>query len=226
MINKITATLEEAVAKIPDGAVVGIGGFGVAGLPTDLIYAVIDSGVRDITVVSNNAGTDGTGIARLVKSGAVSRIICSYPKSNRSHDIREMFSSGKLQIECVPQGVLVDRLHAGGAGLGPFYTPTSYGTLLAEDKETREFDGKHYVLQMPIRTDFSLVAAERADRWGNLTFRKTAYNFNPVMCRAARHTIVQAAKIEELGDIDPDDIDTAGIFVDQVVHVPNKTLAL
>lgn len=225
MINKIVDSLEQAVADIHDGATVLIGGFGGAGHPTELIHALIDQGARELTVVNNNAGNHDTGLAALIKAGRVRKMICSFPKASHSYVFNEMYAAGKIELECVPQGTIAERLHAGAAGLGGFYTPTSYGTDLAKGKETREIDGKHYVLERPIRGDFALILAEKGDRWGNLIYRKAARNFNPVMCQAANTTIVQAKEIVDLGALNPEHIVTPGVFVNRIVEVPNPTLS-
>lgn len=225
MINKFSDSLEAALADIHDGATVLIGGFGGAGMPTELIHALIDQGARDLTVVNNNAGNFETGLAALIKAERVRKIICSFPKASHSWVFNEMYKEGKIELECVPQGTIAERLHAGGAGLGGFYTPTAYGTDLAKGKETREIDGKHYVFEKPIRGDFALVMAERADRWGNLVYRKAQRNFGPVMCMAAKTTIVQVKEFVELGDLDPESVVTPGIFVQRVVRVPNPEMS-
>lgn len=225
MINKIVNSLEQAVEGIFDGATVLIGGFGGAGHPTELIHALIDQGARELTVVNNNAGNHDTGLAGLIKAGRVRKMICSFPKASHSYVFNEMYAAGKIELECVPQGTIAERLHAGAAGLGGFFTPTSYGTDLAKGKETREIDGKHYVFEKPIRGDFSLILAEKGDRWGNLIYRKAARNFSPVMCQAANTTIVQVKQIVELGDLDPEHIITPGIFVNRVVEVANPAVS-
>ncbi|MFA5520800.1 MAG: 3-oxoacid CoA-transferase subunit A [Castellaniella sp.] len=225
MINKFSESLEQAIAGIPDGAVVLIGGFGGAGMPTELIHALIDQGARELTVVNNNAGNHETGLAALLKAGRVRKIICSFPKSSHSWVFSELYSQGRIELECVPQGTIAARLQAGGSGLGGIYTPTAYGTALAEGKETREIDGRHYVFELPIKGDFALVKAEKADRWGNLVYNKTQRNFGPVMCTAAKTTIVQVRECVELGALDPETIVTPGIFVDRVVEVPNPELS-
>lgn len=225
MINKIVSSVEEAVQGVHDGATILIGGFGGAGHPTELIHALIAQGARDLTVVNNNAGNHETGLAALIKAGRVRKMICSFPKASHSYVFNEMYAAGKIELECVPQGTIAERLHAGAAGLGGFFTPTSYGTDLAKGKEIREIDGKHYVFEKPIRGDFSLVLAEKGDRWGNLIYRKAARNFGPMMCQAAETTIVQVKQIVELGELDPENIITPGIFVDRVVEVPNPEIS-
>lgn len=225
MINKIVSSVEEAVQGVYDGATVLIGGFGGAGHPTELIHALIDQGARELTVVNNNAGNHDTGLAALIKAGRVRKMICSFPKASHSYVFNEMYAAGKIELECVPQGTIAERLHAGAAGLGGFFTPTSYGTELAKDKEVREIEGKHYVFEKPIRGDFSLVLAEKGDRWGNLVYRKAARNFGPLMCQAAETTIAQVKQIVELGELDPEHIITPGVFVNRVVEVKNPEIS-
>lgn len=225
MIDKFVATLEDAVAGIQDGNTLLIGGFGGAGSPTELIHAVIDQGARDLVVVNNNAGNFETGLAALLKAGRVRKMICSFPKASHSWVFNDLYKAGKIELECVPQGTIAERLRAAGSGLGGIYTPTAYGTQLAEGKETREIDGKHYVFERALHGDFALVKAERADRWGNLVYRKSARNFGPVMCMAARTTIVQVRDFVELGELDPEAIVTPGIFVQRVVRVENPQLS-
>lgn len=225
MINKIVSSIEQAVAGIHDGATVLIGGFGGAGHPTELIHALIDQGARELTVVNNNAGNHDTGLAALIKAGRVRKMICSFPKASHSYVFNEMYAEGKIDLECVPQGTIAERLHAGAAGLGGFFTPTGYGTDLAKGKETREIEGKHYIFEKPIRGDFALILAEQGDRWGNLVYRKAARNFSPVMCQAAATTIVQVKKIVELGELDPEHIITPGIFVNRVIEIPNPAIS-
>ena len=218
-MNKISDSVHVAVADVCDGNTVLVGGFGGAGMPTELIHALIEQGARDLTIVNNNAGNGETGLAALLKAGRVRKIICSFPKSSDPHVFEDLYRSGRIELECVPQGTIAERLRAAGAGLGGFYTPTGYGTELAEGKETRELDGRQYVFERPLRGDFALVKAEKADRWGNLVYRKAARNFGPVMCMAAAVSIVQVREIVELGALDPEAIVTPGIFVKRVVHV-------
>ncbi|GAB1575448.1 MULTISPECIES: 3-oxoacid CoA-transferase subunit A [Bordetella] len=225
MIDKFMASTAEAVADIPDGATLLIGGFGGAGMPTDLIDALIDQGARDLTVVNNNAGNHETGLAALIKAGRVRKMICSFPKASHSWVFNDLYRRGQIELECVPQGTIAERLRAAGAGLGGFYTPTAYGTELAAGKETREIDGRHYVFEKPLHGDFALVQADRADRWGNLTYRMSARNFGPVMCMAAATTIVQVRERAELGDLPPEAIVTPGIFVHRVAVVPNPSFS-
>ncbi len=220
MIDKRVASVAEAVADITDGATVLIGGFGEAGSPTELIHALIDRGARGLTVVNNNAGNGHIGLAALLEQRRVARMICTYPRSSHSEAFEELYRAGEVALEVVPQGTLAERLRAAGAGIGGFYTPTAVGTPLGEGKETRTIDGRDYVLEYPLHADFALIKAERADRWGNLTYRLAARNFGPLMCMAAETTIVQARSLAELGGIDPEAVVTPGIFVDRVVAVP------
>ena len=220
MIDKIVATVGEAVADIRDGATVMIGGFGTAGMPAALIDALIDQGARDLTIVNNNAGNGDVGLALLLKAKRVRKIICSFPRQTDSWHFDALYRTGEIELELVPQGNLAERIRAAGAGIGAFYTPTGYGTLLAQGKETREIDGRAYVLEYPIRADFALIQALRGDRWGNLVYRKTARNFGPVMASAAACTIAQVREIVELGDLDPEAVVTPGIFVRRLVEVP------
>lgn len=217
MINKIIPTLEEAVADIHDGATVMIGGFGNAGMPAALIDALIAQGARDLTIVNNNAGNGDTGLAALLKARQVRKIICSFPRQTDSHVFDALYRAGEIELELTPQGNLAERIRAAGAGIGGFFTPTGYGTLLAEGKETRLINGRHYVLESPIHADFALIKALRGDRWGNLVYRKTARNFGPIMAMAAKCAIAQVSEIVELGELDPENIVTPGIFVQRVV---------
>jgi len=220
MINKIVSSAAAAVADVPDGATVMVGGFGSAGMPSDLIDALIERGSRDLTIVSNNAGNGETGLAALLKAGQVRKVICSFPRQVDSWVFDGLFRAGRIELELVPQGNLAERIRAAGAGIGAFYTPTGYGTPLAEGKETRRIDGRDYVLEYPIRADFALIRALRGDRWGNLVYRKTARNFGPIMASAAKCTIAQVREIVNLGDFDPEAIVTPGIFVQRVVEIP------
>ena len=220
MISKIVATVGEAIADIHDGATVMIGGFGTAGMPSELIDALIEQGARELTIVNNKAGNADVGLALLLKARRVRKIICSFPRQTDSWHFDALYKAGRIELELVPQGNLAERIRAAGAGIGAFYTPTGYGTLLAEGKETREIDGRHYVLEYPIRADFALIKALRADRWGNLVYRKTARNFGPIMASAATCTIAQVREVVNLGDLDPEHVVTPGIFVKRVVEVP------
>ena len=219
MINKIAPSIEAALAGVKDGATVLIGGFGTAGIPNELIEGLIDQGARDLTVVNNNAGNGDTGLAALLKTGRVRKVICSFPRQADSHVFDGLYRSGKLELELVPQGNLAERIRAAGAGIGAFFSPSGYGTELAKGKETREINGKHYVLEMPIHGDLALIRAEAGDRWGNLIYRKAARNFGPVMATAAKTTVATVHEIVELGVFDPEHIVTPGIYVSQVVHI-------
>ena len=220
MINKIVRDMAEAMAGIRDGAMVLIGGFGSIGQPNALIDGLIEQGAKDLTVVANNAGVGHTGLARLMEVGRVSKIICSYPRTSDPVVFAGLYRAGKIELEVMPQGTMAERMRAAGAGIPAFYTPTSVGTKLAEGKEVREFRGRKYVLEEALHGDVALVEAWQADRWGNLTYRSSARNFNPVMATAAALTIVQAQHIVDLGALDPEHVATPGIFVDRVVHVP------
>src|ERR1051325_11709089 len=216
MIDKIVASAASAVADIPDGATVMIGGFGTAGMPSELIDALIAHGARELTIVNNNAGNGETGLAALLKAGRVRKIVCSFPRQVDSQVFDGLYRAGKIELELVPQGNLAERIRAAGAGIGAFYTPTAYGTPLAEGKETRRIGGRDYVLEYPIRADFALIRALRGDRWGNLVYRKTARNFGPIMATAAKWTIAQVREVVNLGDLDPEAVATPGIFVHRV----------
>ncbi len=219
MIDKTVASAAAAVAGIPDGATVMIGGFGTAGQPAELIDALIAQGARDLTIVNNNAGNGDTGLAALLKTGRVRRIVCSFPRQADSQVFDALYRSGALELELVPQGNLAERIRAAGAGIGAFYTPTGYGTALAEGKETRLIDGRAYVLEYPLRADYALIKARLGDRWGNLVYRKTARNFGPIMATAATCTIAQVDAVVPLGELDPEAVVTPGIFVQRVLAV-------
>ena len=221
MIDKIVNSPSEAVAAIFDGAVVLIGGFGEAGSPVELIHALIDHGAKELTVVSNNAGSGNIGLAALIENRQVKKVICSFPKTANSTVFPELYRKGEIELELVPQGTLAERIRAAGAGIPAFYTPTSVNTPLALGKEVRSFAGKEYVLEFALKADFSLIKCRQADKYGNLVYNKTARNFSPIMCMAAKSTIVQAQKIVEPGDIDPENVVTPGIFVCKVVEVIN-----
>src|SRR5438094_9090150 len=222
MIDKTVATAPEAVADIRDGATVMIGGFGTAGMPSELIDALIAQGARDLTIVNNNAGNGEVGVAALRKAGRVRKIVCSDPRTADSYVFDALYRAGKIELDLVPQGTLSERMRAAGAGIGAFYTPTGYGTDFAKGKETRMIDGGGHVLEYPIRGDVALVKAERGDRWGNLVYRKSARNFGPTMASAAKCTIAQVYETVELGALDPEHVVTPGIFVTRVVKVPRK----
>ena len=220
MIDKIVESAQAAVADVPDGATILIGGFGGAGMPHELIDALIDQGARDLVVVSNNAGNGETGIAALLKAGRVRKIVCSFPRQADSQVFDDLYRRGAIETELVPQGNLAERIRAAGAGIGAFFSPTGFGTTLAAGKETRVINGRNYVLEYPIHGDFALIRAERGDRWGNLTYRKAARNFGPIMASAARCAVVQVSATVELGALDPETIVTPGIFVKRVVCIP------
>jgi 3-oxoadipate CoA-transferase alpha subunit len=219
MIDKTVRSVAEAVADVRDGATVMIGGFGTAGMPSELIDALIDQGAKNLTIVNNNAGNGDAGLALLIKYRRVRKIICSFPRQVDSWHFDALYRAKEIELELVPQGNLAERIRAAGAGIGAFFTPTAYGTLLAEGKETRVIDGRHQVLEYPIHADYALIKAYRADRWGNLVYRKTARNFGPIMASAAKCTIAQVREIVDLGDLDPEAVVTPGIFVRRVVEV-------
>jgi 3-oxoadipate CoA-transferase, alpha subunit len=225
-MNKLAASVEQALAGVQDGATVMIGGFGTAGIPNELIDGLIESlaitGARDLTVVNNNAGNGDTGLAALLKTGRVRKIICSFPRQADSHVFDALYRSGKIELELVPQGNLAERIRAAGAGIGAFFTPTGYGTQLAAGKETRQINGKHYVLEYPIHADLALIKAQRGDAWGNLTYRKAARNFGPIMATAAKRTVASVFEVVALGALDPEHIVTPGIHVSAVVQVPRS----
>ncbi|WP_243226543.1 3-oxoacid CoA-transferase subunit A [Microbacterium sp. CIAB417] len=222
MIDKTVADIASAVAGIEDGSTVMIGGFGRAGQPVELIDALIAHGASDLTIVNNNAGNGETGLAALLAAGRVRRIVCSFPRQSDSWVFDDLYRSGRIELELVPQGNLAERIRAAGAGIGAFFSPTGVGTALAEGKEHREIDGRIYVLEHPIRADYALVSARQADRWGNLVYRETARNFGPIMAAAATTTIVQVDEIVPLGSIDPETVVTPGLYVDRVVAVGER----
>lgn len=219
MIDKVVDSAAAAVADIPDGATILVGGFGPPGQPVELIEALIANGSTDLVVINNNAGAGGRAISELFAAGRVRKVICSFPKAIGSTVFDELYLAGRIELELVPQGTLAERIRAGGAGIAGFYTRTGYGTELAAGKETREFDGKHYVLERPIRADFALVKALRGDPWGNLVYRKTARNFGPIMATAADVTIAEVDEVVELGEIDPEHVITPGIYVDRLIDI-------
>lgn len=219
MIDKTHLSAAEAIAQIPDGATVMIGGFGTAGQPAELIDALIAHGARDLTIVNNNAGNGDLGLAALLKAGRVKKIICSFPRQADSYEFDKLYHAKKIELELVPQGNLACRIQAAGAGLGAIFTPTGFGTLLADGKETRRINGKDYVMEYPITADFALIKAYKGDRWGNLVYRKTARNFGPIMATASQCTIAQVQEIVPLGELDPETIVTPGIFVRHVVKI-------
>ena len=225
MINKFVDSVAEALADTRDGATVLIGGFGTAGIPDELIEGLLAQGAKDLTLVNNNAGNGDQGLAALLKAGRVRKVVCSYPRQTDSYVFDGLYRSGQVELELVPQGNLAERIRAAGAGIGGFFSPTGYGTDLAKNadgslKETREINGRMYVYETPIHGDLALIRAERGDRWGNLTFRKAARNFGPVMAMAARKTVASIYEKAELGEMDPETVITPGIFVQAVVHIP------
>ena len=220
MIDKFVPTMEQALAGIADGAVIAVGGFGSVGQPNALIDGLLAQGARELTIIANNAGAAFGGLPSLMQAGRVRKVVCSFPRSAVNSVFVDLYREGRIELELVPQGTLAERLRAAGAGIPAFYTPTAVGTKLAEGKETREIDGRAYVLEHALHADAALVEAWQADRWGNLTFRRTGRNFNPVMATAAKLTVVQTQHVAELGTLDPDAIVTPGIFVDRVLHVP------
>lgn len=217
MIDKLYETARDAVSDIADGATIAIGGFGGAGMPDELIDAVIEQGARDLTVVSNNAGNGDSGLAALLKARRVRKLMCSFPRQRDAHVFESLYRAGEIELEVVPQGTLAERLRAAGCGIGGFFTPTGFGTLLAEGKESRMIGERGYVLEYPIHVDVALINAAAADRWGNLVYNKTARNFAPVMAMAATHTIAAVNRMCELGELDPEVIVTPGIFVNRIV---------
>ena len=220
MIDKRVASMADALAGVKDGAVVLLGGFGAVGQPNALLDGLIELGVRDLTVVANNAGSGHVGLARLMEMGRMRRIVCSFPRGADSSVFEGLYRAGQIELEIVPQGTLAERMRAAGAGVGAFYTPTSFGTKLGEGKEVREIEGRPMVLEYALHGDVALVEAWQADRWGNLTYRSSGRNFNAVMATAAHLTVVQSQHMVELGELDPEAIVTPGIFVDRVLHVP------
>lgn len=223
MIDKIAESIAEALGDVKDGSVVMLSGFGDAGMAHRLIDGLLAQGARDLVCVSNNAGKGETGIAALLKAGRVRRMVCSFPRGAASHVFDDLYRAGKVELELVPQGTLAERIRAAGAGIGGFYTRTSYGTPVAEGKEVRMINGQGYVLEMPIHGDLALIDAERGDRWGNLVYRKAGRNFGPVMATAAKRTVASVREIVDLGALDPEQIVTPGIFVQKIVRLPRAT---
>jgi 3-oxoadipate CoA-transferase alpha subunit len=219
MINKVVDSMHAALAGVQDGDTVMIGGFGGAGQPSALIEALVQQGARDLVIVNNNAGNGETGLAALLKAKRVRKLLCAYPRQVDSHVFDGLFRRGEIELELIPQGNLAERIRAAGAGIGAFFTPTGFGTQLAEGKETRRIGDRDYVLEMPIHADFALIMAERADRWGNLTYRKTARNFGPIMAMAARITVAQVRAVVALGEIDPEHVITPAVYVQRVIQV-------
>jgi len=226
MIDKVLQSTAAAVADVPDGATILIGGFGTAGLPNELVEALIEQGARELTVVNNNAGNGESGLAALLARGRVRKIICSFPRQTDSHHFDRLYRAGRIELELVPQGNLAERMRAAGAGIGGFFTPTGYGTDLARGKETRIIAGRGHVFEQPLHGDFAFIKAERGDRWGNLTYRMTARNFGPVMAMAARTTVATVHELVGLGGLDPEAVVTPGIFVRRVVRIERaRTMA-
>ncbi|OUI86433.1 3-oxoacid CoA-transferase subunit A [Acetobacter tropicalis] len=221
MINKEVRNIADALEGVSNGAVVMVGGFGSVGQPDALIEGLIEQGARDLTVIANNAGSGRVGLAKLMEAGRIRKIICSFPRSAGSVVFEELFRAGKLELEIVPQGTLAERIRAAGAGIPAFYTPTTVGTILAKGKESRNFDGKTYVMEYALHADIALIEAWRTDRLGNCIYRESGRNFNAVMAMGARKTIVQSCGMVELGNLDPEAIVTPGIFVDRIVVVPD-----
>lgn len=219
MIDKVAGSAAAAVADVKDGSTVLVGGFGTAGMPFQLIDALIAQGAGDLVIVSNNAGNADTGLAALLKTGRVRKVVCSFPRQTDSWVFDGLYRAGKIELEVVPQGNLAERIRAAGAGIGAFYSPTGYGTLLAAGRETRRINGRDYVLEYPIHADVALIKAHKGDRWGNLIYRKTARNFGPVMAMAAKLTIAEVSEVVEVGALDPEAIITPGIFVQRIVRV-------
>ena len=219
MIQKIIPSVAEALRDIADGSTIFISGFGGAGLPILLLDALLEQGAKNLTLISNNAGSSGVGIAKLVGAGRVKKMVCSFPRQPESGAFDELYRAGKIELELVPQGTLAERIRAGGAGIGGFYTPTGFGPELAKGKDTREIDGVNYIFEKAIKADYALIKADKGDRWGNLTYHGTARNFGPVMATAARCTIAQVREVVELGALDPENIVTPGIFVKRIVQM-------
>ena len=222
MIQKIMPNVMEALRDIADNSTILISGFGDAGLPVFLLDALMEQGAKNLTIVSNNAGNKGVGIAKLIDGGRVKKIICSFPRQPESGAFDELYRQGKIELELVPQGTLAERIRAGGAGIGGFFTPTGFGTELAKDKECRAIDGINYVFEKAIKADYALIKADKGDRWGNLVYHGTGRNFAPIMATAARCTIAQVNQTVELGQLDPEVIVTPGIFVKRIVKVEGK----
>jgi 3-oxoadipate CoA-transferase alpha subunit len=219
MIQKEVASLAAAVADVRDGSTVMIGGFGTAGLPNELVGALLEQGAKDLTIINNNAGNGDSGLAALLAARRVRKIVCSFPRQVDSHHFDRLYRAGEIELELVPQGNLAERIRAAGAGIGGFFTPTGYGTELAKGKETREIGGRMYVFETPLHGDVAFIKAERGDRWGTLTYRMTARNFGPVRARAARRTIATVHELVPLGSLDPECIVTPGIFVQRIVRI-------
>ena len=222
MIDKQVASAAAALADVPDGATMMIGGFGTAGLPEELTDALVAQGARELTIINNNAGNGEHGIAALLAAGRVRKVVCSFPRQVDSHHFDRLYRAGQVELELVPQGTLAERIRAAGAGIGAFYTPTGYGTELARGREVREIDGRMHVLEHPLHADYALIKAERGDRWGNLTYRMTARNFGPIMAAAARITVATVHELVELGRLDPEAVVTPGVYVQRLVQVARR----
>ncbi len=223
MIDKIIPSLAQAVRDISDGSTILVSGFGGAGLPIYLLDALAEQGAKNLTIVSNNAGNSGIGISKLIGAGQVKKIVCSFPRQPESGAFDDLYRAGKIELELVPQGTLAERIRAGGAGIGGFYTPTGFGTELAEGKNARLIDGVNHIFETAIKADYALIKADKGDRWGNLTYHRTGRNFGPIMATAARCTIAQVNQVVELGTLDPESIVTPGIFVKRIVRVGGKS---
>lgn len=223
MVDKLVPDIAAALDGIPDGATIAISGFGNAGNPTDLVHGLIDQGASALTVINNNAGNGHVGLAALLEAERVAKMICSFPRSRDPVVFESLYRAGKIALETVPQGTLAERIRIAGVGIGGFFTPTSVGTPLADGKEERVIDGRRMVLETPLHADYALIKAWKADRWGNLIYRRAARNFAPMMAMAAKTTIVQVQHVVELGDIEPENVMTPGIFVNRIVHVPVPT---
>lgn len=222
MIDKIASSIADALVGTPDGATILVSGFGPAGSPDELIAGLITQGARDLTVITNNGGTGETGLSALLKAGRVRKLVCSFPRQADGHVFDDLYRSGRIELELVPQGTLAERIRAAGAGIGAFFCPTGFGTELARDKETRVINGKPHVLELPLFGDLALIKAERGDRWGNLSYRKAARNFGPVMATAAHKTVATVHEVVPLGEMDPETIVTPGIFVQQIVQIERQ----
>jgi 3-oxoadipate CoA-transferase alpha subunit len=223
VIDKIIPSLAQAVRDISDGSTILVSGFGGAGLPIYLLDALAEQGAKNLTIVSNNAGNSGIGISKLIGAGQVKKIVCSFPRQPESGAFDDLYRAGKIELELVPQGTLAERIRAGGAGIGGFYTPTGFGTELAEGKNARLIDGVNHIFETAIKADYALIKADKGDRWGNLTYHRTGRNFGPIMATAARCTIAQVNQVVELGTLDPESIVTPGIFVKRIVRVGGKS---
>jgi len=226
LINKFVPDMETALAGLTDNATILMGGFGSVGQPVQLVDHIAEMGLKNLTLIANNAGAAFGGMTKLLQTGAIGKVVCSYPRSSNSTVFLDLYREGKVQLELVPQGTLAERIRAASAGIPAFFTPTAAGTMLGVGKETREINGRLCVLEEAIHADFAVLEAWEADRWGNLTYRLSGQNFNPIMAGAAKVTVVQTQHVRELGEIDPDAVKTPGIYVDRVIHVPYGDPAL